>query len=477
MVIGVSGDLAKRKTYPALFTLYKMGLLPANVRIIGYARSKMTHAELVARVGGKIMQDPKGAAFFQLCSHVAGSYDDGADYVRLNAAIEDAERQLGSSEPRSRNRLFYLAIPPSLFGQVAKNIRAHLFSSDGAWNRLVVEKPFGRDLETFLDLEAQMRVFTEAELFRIDHYLGKEMVQNLIVLRFANAFMNPLWNRHHIASITITFKEPIDVEGRGGYFDEFGIIRDVMQNHLLQIFALVAMEPPVSLAAEDVRDEKTKVLRATAPVSRDDVVVGQYASDGKHEGYLDHFDVPKDSTTPTFAAAVLRVTNDRWRGVPFFLKCGKALNERKAEVRVQFRDASPLFPNLARNELVVRVQPDEAIYLKTHSKVPGLETVVAMRELDLTYAERFPGAFLPDAYERLIYDVLRGDHNLFVRNDELLASWQVFTPLLHELDRKEIKPVQYKFGSRGPAEADELLARNGYVYSDLYEWKKRSAKM
>jgi hypothetical protein len=241
---------------------------------------------------------------------------------------------------RSRNRLFYLAIPPSLFGQVAKNIRAHLFSGDGAWNRLVVEKPFGRDLETFLDLDAQMRIFNESELFRIDHYLGKEMVQNLIVLRFANAFMNPLWNRHHIASITITFKEPIDVEGRGGYFDEFGIIRDVMQNHLLQIFALVAMEPPVSLEAEDVRDEKTKVLRATSPVTRDDVVIGQYATDGTHEGYLDHFDVPKDSVTPTFAAAVLRVTNDRWRGVPFFLKCGKALNERKAEVRVQFRDAS-----------------------------------------------------------------------------------------------------------------------------------------
>jgi glucose-6-phosphate 1-dehydrogenase len=451
-----------------------MGLLPSNVRIIGYARSKMTHDELVARVGGKIVQDPKGKAFFDLCSHVAGSYDGADDYVRLNAAIEAAELALGSTAPRSRNRLFYLAIPPSLFAQVAKNIRAHLFSGDGGWNRLVVEKPFGRDLETFLDLDAQMRIFNESELFRIDHYLGKEMVQNLIVLRFANAFMNPLWNRHHIASITITFKEPIDVEGRGGYFDEFGIIRDVMQNHLLQIFALVAMEPPVSLEAEDVRDEKTKVLRATSPVTRNDVVIGQYATDGTHEGYLDHFDVPKDSVTPTFAAAVLRVTNDRWRGVPFFLKCGKALNERKAEVRVQFRDASPLFPHLARNELVVRVQPDEAIYLKTHSKVPGLETVVAMRELDLTYSERFPGAFLPDAYERLIYDVLRGDHNLFVRNDELLASWQIFTPLLHELDRKEIKPVPYKFGSRGPAEADDLLARNGYIYSDLYEWKKRS---
>lgn len=240
-----------------------------------------------------------------------------------------------------------------------------------------------------------------------------------------------------------------------------------MQNHLLQMLSLVAMEPPVSLSAEDVRDEKTKVLRAVKVPSLDDVVVGQY------EGYRAHDDVPDTSRTPTFAALVLYINNERWRGVPFVLKCGKAINERKAEIRVQFHSPVPLFGELPRNELVFRVQPGEAVYLKTHTKVPGLETKLAMRDLDLTYADHYDTSQTPDAYERLIYDVLRGDHNLFVRNDELLAAWNIFSPLLHALEEKHVEPVMYPYGTRGPKEADALIERHGYQYSQ-YDWEKKS---
>jgi len=247
-----------------------------------------------------------------------------------------------------------------------------------------------------------------------------------------------------------------------------------MQNHLFQILSLVAMEAPVSLDAEDVRDEKVKVLRACQPITLDDLVIGQYGRNeqAKKESYLDDKTVPKDSITPTFACAVVHINNARWKGVPFILKCGKGLNERKAEIRIQFQpNSAGLFDDsLLRNELVMRVQPDEAVYTKFNSKVPGLSANIVQAELDLTYKQRFD-ARLPDAYERLIYDVIRGDHNLFVRVDELDAAWKVFTPLLHELEEKKIKPEIYPFGSRGPPSSDQLVARYGYIRTN-YQWSK-----
>ncbi len=265
-------------------------------------------------------------------------------------------------------------------------------------------------------------------------------VQNLMAVRFANLVFEPLWNRNHISSIIVSFKEDIGTEGRGGYFDQFGIIRDVMQNHLLQIMALVAMEPPVSTQAEDVRDEKVKVLRCCKPIQMKDLVIGQFGRDpsGKIPGYLDDPTVPKDSLCPTFATAVLQINNARWAGVPFILKCGKGLNERKAEIRVQFHpNPSALYPEAGRNELVIRVQPNEAVYVKFNAKMPGLNENTHMTELDLTYKARYD-VRLPDAYERLIYDVLRGDHNLFVRDDELEAAWKIFTPILHQLEKEKV---------------------------------------
>jgi len=345
-----------------------------------------------------------------------------------------------------------------------------------------VEKPFGKDSGSSALLSKQMgSLFTEEQIYRIDHYLGKEMVQSLMGLRFANSVFEPLWNRNYIKCVLITFKENIGTEGRGGYFDEFGIIRDVMQNHLLQIFALVGLEPTVSLSAEDVRDEKVKLLRSTDPIELDDVILGQYTAspDGKVPGYLDDKTVPKGSNTSTFATVVLHIQNSRWKGVPFILKCGKALNERKAEIRIQFEPTpSGLYPNAIPNELVLRVQPDEAVYLKMSIKKPGMSNLLERTELDLTYRERHETASnLPDAYERLIYDVIRGDHNLFVRNDELEAAWKIFTPLLHKIEGQNVKPIPYEFGSRGPVESDNLISKYGYTRDEEYSWKKPSSKI
>jgi glucose-6-phosphate 1-dehydrogenase len=297
------------------------------------------------------------------------------------------------------------------------------------------------------------------------------MVQNLMGLRFANSVFEPLWNRFHISLIQIVFKEDIGTEGRGGYFDQFGIIRDVMQNHLLQIMALVAMEPPITLSAEDVRDEKVKLLRSVPPITLQDLVIGQYGRDatGQKESYLDDKTVPQGSVTPTFATAVLHVNNSRWRGVPFILKCGKALNERKAEIRIQFLSSPSGLYKSPPNELVIRVQPNEAVYLKLSAKEPGLSDELHQMELDLTYKERF-ATQLPEAYERLIYDVIRGDHNLFVRDDELTHAWKIFTPILHEIELKKIHPIIYPFGSRGPQESDKMVKEKGFIRNEEYVW-------
>ena len=307
----------------------------------------------------------------------------------------------------------------------------------------------------------------------------------MLITRFGNFIMSAVWNRQYISSVQIIFKETIGVDGRGGYFDNYGIIRDVMQNHLLQIVSLVSMEQPLSLHSADIRDEKVRVLKAIEPLSLKNTVVGQYIANESQPGYLEDPTVPDDSLTATFAATVLKINTPRWDGVPFYLKCGKgryyinvtsidddgiALDKAKAEIRIQFRDLyCPLFANTNRNELVLRVQPDTAIYMKTNMKSPGIETTPVMGELDMTYKKKYDFV-LPEAYERLILDVIRGDHSHFVRGDELEISWKIFTPLLHELEEKKIRPIPYVRGTRGPKEADELRDRFGYVRSKDYEW-------
>jgi glucose-6-phosphate 1-dehydrogenase len=409
------------------------------------------------------------------------------------------------------NRLFYLAVPPAAFVACAATVSAVGQSATG-WNRLVVEKPFGHDSASSEALGRALAAhFPETSIYRIDHYLGKEMVQNLMVLRFANAVFEPLWNREHISTVQVTFKEPIGTDGRGGYFDDVGIIRDVMQNHLLQVLSLVAMEPPVSMSAEDIRDEKVKVLRCVSPLDVAHTVVGQYGPNaaGTQRGYTEDPTVPQGSKCPTFAAAVLHINNARWAGVPFILKAGKALNERKAEVRIQFRPpASGLFGAMGggggirggggggdggdpaavaavgvgqgkplsvhQNELVIRIQPKEAVYLKLISRLPGMEFEPVETELSLSYSQRFAGhGSAPGDYARLILDVLRGDQSQFVRADELTAAWRIFTPYLHAAAAGP-HPIIYPFGSRGPPQADDLIRACGYSWEGHYagSWLK-----
>ncbi|KXS20549.1 glucose-6-phosphate dehydrogenase [Gonapodya prolifera JEL478] len=477
LVLGASGDLAYKKTFPALFGLLKHQFLPHNVQIVGYARSKMEKEQFRERVTSKIKTSSEAdkalvGKFKDMLHYVDGQYDKDESYKNLALEVEKLEQGTGK-----KNRLFYMALPPSVFIPVAKGLRENLYSTTG-WNRVVVEKPFGKDLQSSNELgEALARFWKEEEIYRIDHYLGKEMVKNLIVLRFANVFLGSIWNRQFISNVQITFKEPFGTEGRGGYFDEFGIIRDVMQNHLLQVLTIVAMEKPVSLNAEDVRDEKVRVLKYINPLTVDDVLVGQYvkSADGTKPGYKDDKTVPPDSLCPTFAAAVFWINNDRWDGVPFILKCGKALNEAKVEIRIQFNDVAgnTLFPEIARNELVIRVQPDEAVYMKFMNKEPGLNSDPVISELELNYTKRYQSSRIPEAYEALILDVLRGDHQNFVRSDELEVAWKIFTPLLHQLEKQKVRPVPYEYGSRGPEELNDFVEMHGFARSNLpYHWQK-----
>ncbi|KAF8680825.1 hypothetical protein HU200_045522 [Digitaria exilis] len=430
-VVGASGDLAKKKIFPALFALYYEDCLPK-----------------------------------------ACQYDSEEHFIDLDKKLKQHE---GS---RVSNRLFYLSIPPNIFLDVVKCASKSASSVNG-WTRVIVEKPFGRDSESSAALTRGLKQYlVEDQIFRIDHYLGKELVENLSVLRFSNLVFEPLWSRQYIRNVQLIFSEDFGTEGRGGYFDSYGIIRDIMQNHLLQILALFAMETPISLEAEDIRNEKVKVLRSMKPLQLEDVVIGQYKSHTKggttYPGYTDDKTVPKDSVTPTFAAAALFINNARWDGVPFLMKAGKALHTKRAEIRVQFRHVpGNLYKgsfgtdlDRATNELVIRVQPDEAIYLKINNKIPGLGMRLDRSNLNLHYAARYSKE-IPDAYERLLLDAIEGERRLFIRSDELDAAWSLFTPLLKELEEKRIAPELYPYGSRGPVGAHYLAAKYNVRWGDL----------
>ncbi|XP_076261805.1 glucose-6-phosphate 1-dehydrogenase Zw isoform X3 [Rhynchophorus ferrugineus] len=493
VILGASGDLARKKIYPTLWWLHRDNLLPSNTHFFGYARSKTSVEQIKSKceeyMKVKPSEQQKYEEFWKLNHYISGSYNVRTDFEKLNQEISQFEKGPVA------NRLFYLALPPSVFEDVTVLIKNACMGEKG-WNRIIIEKPFGRDLATSQKLSDHLAsLFSENQIYRIDHYLGKEMVQNLMTLRFGNRIFNPTWNRDNIASIQISFKEPFGTQGRGGYFDEFGIIRDIMQNHLLQILTLVAMEKPASCLPDDIRNEKVKVLKSISALELNDVVLGQYEGDPDGEGeaklgYLDDPTVPNDSLTPTYAAAVLRIKNERWDGVPFILKCGKALNERKAEVRVQFEDVpGDIFDGKPkRNELVIRVQPGEALYVKLMVKTPGMAFDMEETELDLTYGHRYADKSkcngdhgdncttvkLPDAYERLILDVFCGSQMHFVRSDELHEAWRIFTPLLHEIEAGRVNPIPYKFGSRGPKEADELSMKNNFMYTGSYKWHQRN---
>ncbi|KAG6473697.1 hypothetical protein ZIOFF_067614 [Zingiber officinale] len=479
-VFGASGDLAKKKIFPALFALYYEDCLPKHFTIFGYARSKMTDAELrtmvsktlTCRIDKRENCGQKMEQFLERCFYHSGQYD-------LEESLAELDKKLKEQEAgRLSNRLFYLSIPPNIFIDVVKSASKSASSKNG-WTRVIVEKPFGRDTESSAALTRGLKQYLEEDqIFRIDHYLGKELVENLSVLRFSNLVFEPLWSRQYIRNVQLTFSEDFGTEGRGGYFDNYGIIRDIMQNHLLQIFTLFAMETPISLDAEDIRNEKAKVLHSMKPLQLEDVVIGQYKSHTRngisYPGYTDDKTVPKNSLTPTFAAAALFIDNARWDGVPFLMKAGKALHTKQAEIRVQFCHVpGNLYKrcfgtdiDLATNELIIRVQPDEAIYLKINNKLPGLGMKLDRSNLNLLYSSRYSKE-IPDAYERLLLDAIEGERRLFIRSDELDAAWELFTPLLKELEEKKIAPELYPYGSRGPVGAHYLAAKYNVRWGDV----------
>ncbi|KAL7606911.1 glucose-6-phosphate 1-dehydrogenase, chloroplastic [Lactuca sativa] len=479
-VVGASGDLAKKKIFPALFALFYEGCLPEHFTIYGYARSKMSDAELrtmvsktlTCRIDQRENCGEKMDHFLERCFYHPGQYDSEENFLELDRKLKEHEAG------RVANRLFYLSIPPNIFVDAVKCASSSASSANG-WTRVIVEKPFGRDSESSAALTRSLKQYLdEDQIFRIDHYLGKELVENLSVLRFSNLIFEPLWSRQYIRNVQFIFAEDFGTEGRGGYFDNYGIIRDIMQNHLLQMLAIFAMETPVSLDAEDIRNEKVKVLRSMRPLRLDDVVVGQYKSHTrggvKYPAYTDDKTVPAGSLTPTFAAAALFIDNARWDGVPFLMKAGKALHDRRAEIRVQFRHVPGNLYNknigtdldLATNELVIRVQPDEAIYLKINNKVPGLGMRLDRSNLNLLYAARYSKE-IPDAYERLLLDAIEGERRLFIRSDELNAAWSLFSPVLKELEEKKIVPEYYPYGSRGPVCSHYLAAKYKVRWGDI----------
>ncbi len=472
IVVGASGHLALRKVFPALFALYCQGYLPKGFNLFGFARSKLNEAEFRDRIAEyltcRYAPDESCARkmeeFLARCHYVRGEYASSDSFLDLFIKMREVEGG------RPTNRFYYLAIPPSIFLDVAQSIGDAGLVSCGTnepWSRVVIEKPFGRDRQSSDVLtEAMSKVFVERQIFRIDHYLGKEVIQNLLVLRFANAVFQPLWNRDFIRNVRILWKEDLGLEGRGGYFDQYGIIRDVMQNHLLQILALIAMEPPARLEAKNIAKGKVNVLRGVPPVSLDNLVIGQYtesvAGGRQQPAYLEDETIADSSITPTYAAARLSIDNPRWQGVPFLIEAGKGLDARMTEIRIQFREVpGNMFCQPEHcpeaNELVVRVQPDEAIHLSITGKVPGMGMTLQSTSLDMLYRSAFSQQ-IPDAYESLLLDAIRGDKSLFIRSDELQAAWDVFTPVLHEIEARKLVPEPYPFGSTGPAAAESLLS-------------------
>ncbi|CAB08746.2 glucose-6-phosphate 1-dehydrogenase Zwf1 [Schizosaccharomyces pombe] len=477
VVFGASGDLSKKKTFPALFSLFSEGRLPKDIRIVGYARSKIEHEDFLDRITQNIKIDEEDSQakekleeFKKRCSYYRGSYDKPEDFEGLNSHLCERE-----GDRSTHNRIFYLALPPDVFVSVATNLKKKCVPEKGI-ARLVIEKPFGVDLKSAQELQSQLApLFDEKEIYRIDHYLGKEMVQNLVHLRFCNPVISHLWDKNSISSVQITFKEPIGTEGRGGYFDSSTIVRDIVQNHLVQILTLLTMETPTTFSADDLRDEKVKVLRRTRLGDLKDIVLGQYvkSKDGKKPGYLDDETVPKGSRCPTYSAIPCFIDTERWRGVPFLLKAGKAMDIGKVEIRVQFKAAANgLFKDAYHNELVIRVQPDEAIYFKMNIKQPGLSEAPLLTDLDLTYSRRFKNMKLHEAYEALFLDAFAGDQSRFARIDELECAWSLVDPLLKYMEEEKPVPEPYEYGSDGPECLYSFLKKFGYIYDspDYYDY-------
>jgi glucose-6-phosphate 1-dehydrogenase len=480
VIFGASGDLTQRKLIPALFALYASRTLPEPFAVVGVARTEMSEEDFRRRMREAVIEHGRvqpasenvWERFTRALHYVPGDPKDPAVYGRLKELLQQLERAHGGPE----NRLFYCATPPSLYDDIVEHLgAARLSRSASGWTRIVVEKPFGQDLDSARALNRQLvKYFREEQIYRIDHYLGKETVQNLMVFRFANGIFEPLWNRNHVAHIQITVAESIGVENRGAYYEEAGALRDMVQNHLLQLLCLIAMEPPVTFDAGPVRDEKNKVLQAVRPIDPakvDDVALraqygAGYVGTRAVPGYRQEKGVKPDSTTETYAALRLQLDNWRWAGVPFYLRTGKRLARRVSEIAIRFhrtphmifrrRSETGLIPNV----LLIRIQPDEGISLTVAAKEPGPDLKLGPVRLDFKYNEVFGGE-PPEAYERLLLDVIHGDATLFARGDWVERAWELLQPIIDAWGRTPAGLPVYEAGSWGPAEADAFIARDG----------------
>jgi glucose-6-phosphate 1-dehydrogenase len=476
VIFGATGDLARRKLLPALYNLAHEGQLPERFELIGIGRREMADddfrtaaREAIERFSRTRPDAPVLQALLCDMRYVAGTFDNPAMYEDVGQALADFDQNAG----RQLNRVFYMSTAPEFFPVITDGLgNAGLSRSEGAETRIVIEKPFGYDLASARALNAEvLGVFDESQVFRIDHYLGKETVQNLIALRFANALFEPVWNRNFIDHVQITAAEDIGIEGRAGYYDGAGALRDLVQNHMMQLLALLTMEPPASFEANRLRDEKLKVLEAIVPPSPDEVasmaVRAQYgpgdAGGDPVPGYRSEDGVPEDSRTETFAALRLEVSNWRWAGVPFYLRTGKRLARKVTEIAVELKPV----PHLAfqstgsvgvqPNQIVLTVQPDEGVSISLGAKIPGSRMRIRPVNMEFRYGTSFMSQS-PEAYERLILDAMRGEASLFTRNDEVEALWGIIDPILAAWHGDSSSPLaQYPAGAAGPAEADALL--------------------
>ena len=468
VIIGASGDLTRRKLLPAIYNLAEGGHLPRVFAILGVARNAQTTeqfrtdmAKQVAEEEGEQLDDKWGWLNERL-HYLAGELQDDDLYTRMKETLATIESEHGVPP----NYLFYFAIPPDLFGNVACRLaRAGLTSPDRGWRRVIIEKPFGYDLASARALNAELsQALDESQVYRIDHYLGKETVQNILAFRFANGIFEPIWNRRYVDHVQMTVAEDVGIGTRGSYYDKAGAARDIVQNHMFQLLALIGMEPPISFRASEVQDEKVKVLHAIQPLSPDDLkrnlVRGQYT------GYRDEPKVDPHSTTETFVAMRLFLDNWRWAGVPFYLRTGKRLATRVTTVAVQFKRAPmTLFRNmpietLDPNVLLLRIQPNEGISLSFNAKVPGPFSKLGTVRMDFNYAEYF-NAEPVTGYETLLFDAMAGDHTLFHRMDIVEAGWEVIDPVLNAWAKDRKPPLSYAPGTSGPGEADLLIECDG----------------
>jgi glucose-6-phosphate 1-dehydrogenase len=480
VILGASGDLTRRKLVPALFRLACAGCTSSDFRVIGVARSQMTDAEFRARMHDGAEEsreigdftDEEWREFEQRLEYLAGGLDGDETYERIAARLNTLAAGGAGS-----NRVFYCATPPSLVPGILRGLKgAHLESEERGWSRIVVEKPFGHDLESAQSLnEAIAAVFQEHQVYRIDHYLGKETVRNILVFRFGNSLFEPVWNRNYVDYVEITAAETVGVGTRAGYYEGAGALRDMVANHLLQLVALTAMEPPVAFDANALREQKRQVWQSIRPMTPEEIaertIRGQYGAGGidrqRVSGYRDEKGVAGDSTVETYVALELRVDNWRWAGVPFYVRSGKRLSHAVTEIALHLKHTpQALFTRMpdgaAPNVIVMRIQPDEGILVTFEAKLPGTDMRVGTVQMDFCYSRAF-GVRTPAAYETLLLDVMRGDQTLFTRRDGIEAQWNIVTPI-EDAWAKHTPPAfpNYAAGSAGPADADALLARNGH---------------